>query len=345
MKPSVSETPFGKLADGSPITEFSLDNGAGMVLRVLNYGCIIRRWTVTPADGRAVDLVLGFDTAGEYERDRTFRGALVGRFANRIAGGRFELDGAVFQLSQNEGPHHLHGGRCGFHKRLWQASPSVEEDRARVNLYRLSLAGEEGYPGNLLVMVTYELLASGALRCFYQAVSDGATPVSISQHSYFNLAGKGDVLAHELYIDAEYYLPVRDDLIPVGSAAAVAGGPFDFHRPRKIGDALLADDSQLKLAGGYDHNFVLTGIPGPQAILADPGSGRKLDIYTDCPGLQFYSGQYMDVPHAGLCLEPQQFPDAPNHASFPSLICRPGEPCSMSTLYVVHQGGASGPDY
>lgn len=344
MKPSVSETPFGKLADGLPISEFSLDNGTGMVLGVLNYGCIIRRWTLSTAEGSTADLVLGFNTGEEYERDQSYMGALVGRYANRIAGGRFELDGALFQLSRNEGPHHLHGGVAGFHKKVWQATASVEDDRARINLYRLSLAGEEGYPGNLLVMVTYELLASGALRCLYQAVSDRATPFSISQHSYFNLAGKGDVLAHELYIDAEYYLPVRDDLIPVGRAAPVAGGAFDFRQPRRIGEGLRADDFQLKLAGGYDHNFVLDGIPGPQAVLADPESGRRLEIYTDCPGLQFYSGQYMDKPHAGLCLEPQQFPDAPNHASFPMVVCRPGEPCSMSTLYVVSQGGSRGLD-
>ncbi|WP_083940957.1 aldose epimerase family protein [Pseudoduganella violaceinigra] len=343
MNPSVSETPFGTLSDGRPITEFCLDNGAGMVLRVLDYGCIIRRWMLATPDAYKVDLVLGFDTGEEYERDTSYMGALVGRFANRIAGGQFELDGKTFQLGQNEGPHHLHGGEAGFHKQMWQASASVEDDRARLNLYRLSPAGEEGYPGSLLVMVTYELLAFGALRCLYQAVSDQATLFNISQHSYFNLAGTGKVLDHELYIDAENYLPVRDDLIPVGGVAPVAGGPFDFRQPRSIRDRLLVDDAQLKLAGGFDHNFVLDGIPGPQAVLAAPESGRRLEIYTDCPGLQFYSGQYMDRPHAGLCLEPQQFPDAPNHASFPMLICRPGEPCSMSTLYVVSQGGRRGP--
>lgn len=344
MKPSVSQSPFGVLADGRPISAFVLDNGAGMALEVLDYGCIIRRWTLAGADGNAVDLVLGFDTLEEYERDKSYMGALVGRFANRIAGGRFELDGKTFQLGQNEGPHHLHGGAAGFHKQVWQAHASVQDDCARINLYRLSPAGEEGYPGDLLVMVTYELLASGALRCLYQAVSDRATPFSISQHGYFNLAGKGDVLDHELNVDAEYYLPVRDDLIPAGAAAPVAGGPFDFRRPRRIGDGLLADDAELRLAGGYDHNFVLAGIPGPQAVLADPESGRRLEIYTDCPGLQFYSGQYMDRPHTGLCLEPQQFPDAPNHASFPMLVCRPGEPCTMSALYVVSQGGRRGTD-
>ncbi|WP_082591403.1 aldose epimerase family protein [Duganella sp. Root198D2] len=352
MKPSVSQSRFGELADGRPVTEFTLDNGTGMLLRVLDYGCIIRRWTLAVSSEEPVDLVLGFDTVREYETDASYMGALVGRFANRIAGGRFALDGKVHQLGRNEGMHHLHGGAAGFHKQMWQTGFHVENELARLIMYRLSPAGEEGYPGNLLVMVTYELLASGALRCTYQAASDQATPVSISQHSYFNVAGRGDVLSHLLWIDADLYLPVRDDLIPVGRAEPVTGGPFDFRLARCIGSSLGTDDRQLMLARGYDHNFVLGAIPGPQAWLRDPASGRRLRIYTDCPGLQFYSGQYLDAsaggqgrrfgPHAGLCLEPQQFPDAPNQPSFPGMVCRPGEPCAMSTLYVVDAGGNHG---
>jgi len=352
MKPSVSQSVFGELATGEPITEFTLNNGTGMELRVLDFGCIIRRWTVDASPDEPADLVLGFDSAREYEVDASYMGALVGRFANRIDGGRFSLDGRAYQLGQNEGIHHLHGGAAGFHKQMWQSNIHVEDDKARINLYRLSPAGEEGYPGNLLVMVTYELLASGALRCTYQAVSDEATPVSISQHSYFNVAGRGDVLSHQLWIDADLYLPVREDLIPVGRAEPVMGGPFDFRFVRSIRSGLDSDDKQLALAGGYDHNFVLGAIPGPQAWLRDPASGRRLRIYTDCPGLQFYSGQYLDGssgglgrtfgPHAGLCLETQQFPDAPNQPSFPNLVCRPGEPCAMSTLYVVDGGGNHG---
>jgi len=342
MSPAVSAMPFGELSGGRQVNEYTLDNGAGMQLKVLEYGCIIRRWTLD-----SVDLVLGFDTLQHYERDRSYMGALVGRFANRVDGGRLALDGATWQLDRNEGPNHLHGGSAGFHKQMWQAAASAEQDRARISLYRLSPAGEQGYPGNLLVMVTYELLASGALSCFYQAVSDQATVVSISQHSYFNLAGKGDILGHELSIDSDFYLPVREDLIPTGEVAPVAGSPFDFRHPRRIGNS-LAD------AGGYDHNFVLAGIPGPHASLCDPQSGLRLELYTDCPGLQFYSGDYLDGSlsgqgrsfgaHAGLCLEPQQFPDAPNHASFPKLICRPGEPCSMSTVYALDTGDCRGPD-
>lgn len=354
MSPTVSHARFGELADGRQVTEYTLENGAGMQLKVLDYGCIIRRWLMESAKDEKVDLVLGFDTLSEYERDRSYVGALVGRFANRIAGGSFALDGKTWQLDRNEGRNHLHGGSAGFHKQLWQANTGVDEDRARINLYRLSPAGEQGYPGSLLVMVTYELLASGALRCMYQAVSDEPTFVSISQHSYFNLAGKGDVLAHELCLDAEYFLPVREDLIPTGDVAPVAGGPFDFRQPRRIGSGLHAEHPQLAVAGGYDHNFVLAGIPGPHASLADPVSGRRLEIFTDSPGMQFYSGNYLDGSlsgqgrvfgkYAGLCLEPQQFPDAPNHAAFPKMICRPGEPCCMSTVYVVHTGGGRGPD-
>lgn len=354
MKPSVREQLMGELADGRPVTEFTLESGTGMQLKVLDYGCIIRRWTLHADTAHAAEIVLGFDTLQEYERDQAYMGALVGRFANRIADGRFELDGRAYQLEQNEGVNHLHGGHAGFHKQLWQARASADNKAARVNLYRLSPAGEAGYPGNLVVMVTYELLASGALRCLYQAVSDRATPVSISQHSYFNLAGHGDVLGHQLCIDAEHYLPVRDDLIPTGELAAVAGGPFDFRLAQRIGSGLCLDDPQLRLAGGYDHNFVLAGIPGPHASLADPVSGRRLEIYTDSPGLQFYSGNYLDGslagqgrvfgPHAGLCLEPQQFPDAPNHAAFPRQVCRPGQPCCMSTLYALDNWRLRGTD-
>lgn len=354
MSPSISQALFGELADGRPVREYTLENGGGMQLKVLDFGCIIRRWLLdTPSDEK-VDLVLGFDTLREYEQDSSYMGALVGRFANRIDGGSFKLDGKSWQLDRNEGRNHLHGGRNGFHKQMWHASAGVEEDRARINLYRLSPAGEEGYPGSLLVMVTYELHTSGALRCMYQAVSDQATPVSISQHSYFNLAGKGDVLSHELCLDAEYYLPVREDLVPTGEAAPVDGSPFDFRLARRIGSGLCADHPQLAVARGYDHNFVLAGIPGPHASLADQESGRRLEIYTDSPGMQFYSGNYLDGSlsgqgrvfgaHAGLCLEPQQFPDAPNHAFFPKQICRPGEPCCMSTVYVLDTGGGHGPD-
>lgn len=343
MKPYVEKRWFGELANGEPVMEYTLDNGSGMQLMVLDFGCIIRAWTVLAADAGPVNLVLGFDSLKDYELDRAYVGALVGRFANRIDHGRFELDGRRYQLTQNEGENHLHGGTRGFHKQLWHAQPGASDEAVWINLYRLCPNGEEGYPADLLVMVSYELYAGGDLRCCYQALSDRATPVSISQHSYFNLAGTGDILDHELCIDAEYYLRVRPDLIPDGTVGAVAGGPFDFRRGRRIGSGLCEEHPQLRLAGGYDHNFVLAGIPGSHASLADPVSGRRLDIFTDCPGLQFYSGNYLDGSlqgqgrvfgrHAGLCLEPQQFPDAPNHPDFPKRVCRPGEPCSMATLY------------
>jgi aldose 1-epimerase len=336
---------YGELSNGSPVTSYTLDNGSGMRLEALDYGGIIRSWTVEQPGAAPVNLVLGFDALADYERDRAYFGAVVGRFANRIAHGRFELAERRYQLSRNEGEHHLHGGVLGFHKQLWQAHAGADEGAAWLNLHRLSPDGEEGYPGDLLAMVSYHLSASGALRCRYQAVADRATPFSASQHSYFNLAGKGDILGHELRVAAGHYLPVRPDLIPTGERAAVDGTPFDFRQARRIGDALRAEHAQLALAGGFDHNFVLAGAAGPHAILSDPVSGRRLEIYTDCPGLQFYSGNYLDGSlsgqgrgferHAGLCLEPQQFPDAPNHPDFPQLVCRPGAPCSMATLYAL----------
>lgn len=345
MKPCVDSRLFGELANGEPVMEFTLDNGQGMLLSVLDYGCIIRSWRVLARRGAPVDFVLGFDTLLDYERDTAYFGAVVGRFANRISGGRYECDGAIVQLAQNEGENHLHGGRRGFHKQCWQGHASSDNHSARLSLCRLSRDGEEGYPGNLLVMITYELTGSGELRCTYQAASDQPTPVSISQHSYFNLAGEGDILGHELCVDAAHYLPVRPDLVPTGELREVAGGPFDFRKKRRIGSALTEAEPQLALAHGYDHNFVLVRGPGPQACLADPASGRQMDLYTDCPGLQFYSGNYLDgalggkgrgfTRHAGLCLEPQHFPDAPNQRGFPAAICRPGAPYSANTRYVI----------
>jgi aldose 1-epimerase len=345
MKPAVDSRLFGELANGEPVMEFTLDNGQGMLLSVLDYGCIIRSWRVLPQRGRPVDFVLGFDTLREYERDTAYVGALVGRYANRIGGGRFELGGRRYQLARNEGDNHLHGGQRGLHKHCWQAHAGGDQHTARLSLCRFSKDGEEGYPGNLLLMVTYELTASGELRCCYQAVADQPTPVSLSQHSYFNLAGEGDILGHELAIDATHFLPVGPGLLPTGELQEVAGSAFDFRQGRRIGSAMAEGGPQLALGHGYDHNFALDPGPGPQARLTDPLSGRRMELYTDCPGLQFYSGNYLDgtlggkgrdfVRHAGLCLEPQHFPDAPNRPQFPDAICRPGAPYSATTRYVM----------
>lgn len=345
MKASVDCHRFGALGNGQPVTVYTLDNGAGMRLEVLDYGCIIRSWTLEQGGASPVNLVLGFDTLADYEYDRAYFGALVGRFANRIDQGRFELADRRYQLTRNEGEHHLHGGALGFHQQLWQGHAGASSDAAWINLFRLSPDGEEGYPGDVLAMVSYQLSSAGALRCRYQAVADRPTPFSVSQHSYFNLAGKGDILGHELQVNADYYLPVRPDLIPTGACDVVAGTPFDFRQARRIGSGIAGEHPQLALAAGYDHNFVLAGVPGPHAVLSDPVSGRRMEIYTDCPGLQFYSGNYLDGSlsgqgrvfgrHAGLCLEPQQFPDAPNHSDFPQLVCRPGAAASMATLYAL----------
>jgi len=345
MKPCADRNHFGTLADGRPVLEFTIHNGNGMQLKVLNYGGIIRRWRLEEGPGAPVDIVLGFDTLRDYVCDSAYFGALIGRYANRIDGGCFTLDGRACRLTRNDGRNHLHGGSLGFHKQLWQAEASADDGAVRLTLHRFSPAGEEGYPGALLVMASYELTVSGALRCRYQAAADAATPLSISQHSYFNLAGGGDILEHELCIDADHYLPVRTDLIPTGELRAVAGGAFDFRLARHVRSGLSDDDPQLKIARGYDHNFALARHPGPHASLVDPVSGRRMEIHTDYPGLQFYSGNYLDgslsglgrviSAHAGLCLEPQQFPDAPNQPRFPSAICRPGTPCSSQSCYIL----------
>lgn len=316
MKPHVDSRLFGELANGEPVMEFTLDNGQGMLLSVLDYGCIIRSWRILARYGAPVDFVLGFDTLLEYERDTALFGALRGRFAGRIA-----------------------GGRRGFHKRSWQGHASSDNETARLSLCRLSRDGEEGYPGNLLVMVTYELSVGGELRCCYQAMSDQATPVSISQHIYFNLAGEGDVLRHELCIDAAHYLAVGADMLPNGELQEVAGSPFDFRLENPIGRRLAEPAPQLMLAGGFDHTFILAGGSGPQARLSDPASGRCMDIYTDCPGLQFYSGNQLNgsmggkgrefTRHAGLCLEPQHV--------LPDARCRPGVPYSAGSRYVIER--------
>ena len=349
MKPEVHADRFGVLASGQPVQEFTLDNGAGMQLKVLDFGGILRSWTVRDRHGATIDLVLGFDTLQEYERDKAYFGGLVGRFANRIGKGRFTLDNRAWQLPQNDGANHLHGGPAGFSKQMWHVHAGADEDAARVHLYRLSPAGEEGYPGTLVALVMYELSKRGELCFQVMAMSDQSTPVSISQHSYFNLAGGGDVLGHELCIDADYFLPTTPDLIPTGELHAVDGTPFDFRLPRRIGSGLCEEHEQLLRAHGYDHNFALVGGAGPHVCLSDPVSGRRMDIFTDAPGMQFYSGNYLDGSlgglgraferYAGLCLEPQHFPDAPNHPDFPDAICRPGTVSRMTTRYVLYCPG------
>jgi aldose 1-epimerase len=311
---SVSSSPFGVLADGVPIERFALVNTRGTTVAVLTYGGIVQR-----VELGGVNVVLGYDdlasyTSEAYRAAMPYYGAIIGRYGNRIAGGRFTLDGQEFVLPLNNGPNSLHGGELGFHTRVWEASPVV----GGVRLSRTSPDGECGYPGTLEVAVTYTLDADDRLRISYEARTYAPTVLNLTNHTYWNLAGGGTIDDHELRIDASRYTPVDGALIPTGELADVAGTPMDFREPRRIGDY------------EYDHNWVLDG----DVLLRDPGSGRTLTVSTSEPGLQFYAGGMLETPRAGLALETQHFPDSPNRPEFPSTVLRPGETFSSTTVLV-----------
>ncbi|MGW0610002.1 aldose epimerase family protein [Streptomyces sp. NPDC002788] len=326
---------FGTLPDGTPVHRWTLER-AGVRVRVLTYGGIVQsvevpdRWgsarssAAESGGGPAGSVVLGFpDLDGYLAHPEPYLGALVGRYANRIAGGRFALDGRMYTLEPNNGPNSLHGGGCGFDKRVWDAAP-VEHG---VRLSRLSPHGEEGFPGRLEVSATYTLQESGALRIAYEAVADAPTVVNLTNHSYFNLAGSGEAGGHELRLAASRYTPVDADLIPTGSLDEVAGTRFDFREARKIGS-------------GYDHNFVfdkgVTATAVEVAELRDPASGRVMTVATTEPGLQLYTAEHLGEPFApgdGIALETQHFPDSPNRPEFPTTVLRPGEVYRSETVY------------
>jgi aldose 1-epimerase len=334
MRETVHKAPFGQMPDGAAVSLFTLTNAHGMVAKITDFGAIVTELHVPGRDGVLADVVLGFDALDPYLGEHPYFGALIGRYGNRIAGARFELDGETFQLDMNDGANHLHGGRGGFHKVKWTA----QADDEGLTLHYHSPDGDQGYPGNLEATVRYELSDDNELAMFCAAVSDRATPVNLTQHSYFNLAGEGDILAHELMIRADVFTPVDSALIPTGELAPLAGTPFDFRSSRPIGERIGEPDEQLQYGAGYDHNFVIDKLPGRMALAAracDPASGRVLELFTEEPGVQFYSGNYLDgslagkgrrFPHrGGFCLEPQHFPDSPNQPTFPDTILRPGE--------------------
>lgn len=316
---------------------FTLTNAHGVVVKVTNYGGIIVSLRVPDRTGRVGDVVLGYDSLDAYLRDSRYLGAIVGRFANRIAGARFTLDGTPYRLAANDGRNHLHGGRKGFDKVVWRADPFNTDGGAGVRLGHSSPDGDEGYPGTLEVRVTYTLTDRNEVMVDYLATTDKATPVNLTQHSYFNLAGSGDILAHLVQINADAITPVDQDLIPTGAFAPVAGGPFDFRSPAPIGARIAIDDQQLRRGGGYDHNFVLNR-RGPGLVVAarvsDPASGRTLAVHTTEPGLQLYAGD-----RRALCLETQHYPDSPNQATFPSTILRPGVEFRSQTVFAFGVGG------
>ncbi|MGW2521057.1 aldose epimerase family protein [Streptomyces sp. NPDC001617] len=313
---------FGTLSDGSPVRRWTLER-AGVRVRILSYGGIVQSVEIPDRDGRTADVVLGFaDLDGYLDHPEPFLGALIGRYANRIAGARFPLDGVTYALEPNNAPNSLHGGAQGFDKRVWDVAP-VEHG---VRLSRVSPHGEEGFPGRLDVSVTYTLDASGSLRIAYEAVTDAPTLVNLTNHSYWNLAGSGDAGGHELRIAAARYTPVDADLIPTG-VEDVTGTRFDFREGKKVG-------------AGFDHNFVLDGgvteAAREVAELYDPASGRLLTVATTEPGLQLYTADHLSEPFApndGVALETQHFPDSPNRPDFPSTVLRPGEVFRSETVY------------
>jgi aldose 1-epimerase len=335
------------MPDGTPVDEIALTNGAGLEVRALTYGCIVRTLRVPDRTGQVTDVVHGFDTLDPYLRRHPYFGAVVGRYANRIANARFTLNGRTRALAANNGPHHLHGGRDGFDRRVWQAA-AVEEG-VGVVFSRTSADGEEGYPGTVDVQVTYRLNDANELSIVYRATTDAPTPVNLSQHTYFNLAGHdaGDILDHELTIDADRMTPTDEGQIPLGTLTPVEGTPFDFRSSGRIGARIDHEHEQLRHGRGYDHNFVLNGGGGGLRLVAtlrDPSSGRTLDVLTTEPGMQLYSGNLLDgsvegkggvryARRSGLCLETQHFPDSPNQPHFPSTILRPGETYHSETVF------------
>jgi aldose 1-epimerase len=342
----VTRAAFGALPDGAPVEIFTVTNGNGVEVRAISFGGIITSLRVPDRTGQSADIVLGYDTPGDYARNNSpYFGAIIGRYGNRIAKGRFSLDGAIYTLATNNGPNHLHGGVRGFDKVAWSGEATDEG----VRFGYVSKDGEEGYPGTLSVRVTYTLNDRNELAVDYEATSDKPTIVNLTQHSYFNLAGQGarDILDHRLQIDADRYTPVDPTLIPTGELAPVAGTPFDFRQPTPIGARIGDDHPQLKNGLGYDHNFVLNrsgeGLRHAARVV-DPASGRTLDIATTEPGLQFYSGNFLDgsitgkagrtyQKRYGFCLETQHFPDSPNHPDFPSAVLRPGQTYKSRTVF------------
>ncbi|MFF3844228.1 aldose epimerase family protein [Streptomyces sp. NPDC002328] len=340
---------FGELADGTKVHLWSLANG-GTKLKVLDYGGIVQSLEIPDRRGRYANVSLGFDNIEDYVAKSPYFGALIGRYGNRIGKGQFTLDGKAYQVDVNDGANSLHGGAKGFDKHVWNVEPFTKGSDVGLYLRYTSVDGEMGYPGTLKVKVTYTLTRHGDWRVDYEATTDKATVVNLTSHVYWNLAGEssGTIYDHELEIDAARYTPVDSGLIPTGELAKVAGTPFDFRRAKTVGEDIRVAHQQLLYGQGLDHNWVLdkgiTSRPAPVATLRDPSSGRSLTISTTEPGLQFYSGNFLDGTLVGtggtvyrqgdgLCLETQHYPDSPNKPGFPSTVLRPGQTYRTTTIH------------
>lgn len=341
------------IADFDSIELFTLTNAAGSEVKITNYGATVTSISVADRDGGFADIALGYDAVESYMNavDKPYFGSVVGRYGNRIAAGSFELDGETHSLARNNDPNHLHGGVIGFDKVVWDAEPVAGEGFTGLRLTYLAKDREEGYPGNLTCEVVYKLTQANELVIEYSATTDKATPVNLTNHTYFNLAGEGNgtILDHVLHLNADHFTPVDDTLIPTGEIAPVAGTPFDFTSAKPIGRDVGEEHQQLEFGLGYDHNFVLNkGDEADGMTLAatvfEPESGRFMEVFTEEPGVQFYCGNFLDgrltgkagkpyVHRGGFCLETQHYPDSPNQPDFPSTILRPGETYSTKTIY------------
>jgi aldose 1-epimerase len=343
---TITRDQFGALPTGERVDRYHLSAG-GLTADIITYGGILTSLKAPDRRGALGEVTLGFAALDPYLGNHPFFGALVGRYGNRIANGRFTLDGATYQLAQNDGANHLHGGPQGFHRKLWAAEASETDAGPQLTLRYTSPDMEEGYPGTLQATVIYTLTNAGELRIDYRATTDRPTVINLTNHTYFNLSGVGDILGHELEIPAARFIPSDAGQIPLGELRAVAGTPMDFTSRRRIGDRIGADDEQLRIAKGYDHTWVFDtplGQLGRAALVFDPASGRVMEMFTTEPGVQFYSGCQLNgslLGHDGqpirqygaLCLEAQHFPDSPNQPQFPSTTLRPGETYQQTTIY------------
>ncbi len=346
---NITTKSFGRTDDGSDVDLYTLTNSNGMKVQITNYGGIVVALFVPDRNGTLDDVVLGYDTLNEYIKNNPYFGAIVGRCCNRIARAKFTIDGKKYRLAANNGKNHLHGGIRGFDKVVWNAEVVEGEETIGIRLFYLSKDGEEGYPGNLSTTVTYLITDKNELKIIYMAKTDKPTVINLTHHSYFNLAGQGNgnILNHILMINADKFTVVDEQLLPTGELLKVNGTPMDFRTPTAIGERIDSDYRQLQYGCGYDHNYVLKthqGKPVFAARVYEPTNGRVLEVFTTEPGIQFYTGNFLDsritgkkgkvYKHRyGLCLEAQHFPDSPNRPEFPSVILRPGQTYTQETVY------------
>lgn len=341
---NIQKTAFGKTSEGKEVELYTLTNSKGVVAKITTYGALLTELDVPDRHGKVGNVVLGFDNLDQYLKGHPFFGATAGRVANRIAKGKFKLEGKEYTLAVNNGPNHLHGGLKGFDKKVWAAEAKQGKEGASVKLTYTSPDGEEGYPGTLTATVTYTLTEKNELRIDYTATTDKATPVNLTNHSYFNLAGSGDVLSHELTIAADHYTATDETLIPTGEIKSVKGTPLDFTKPALIGARIKEIPDYIK---GYDHNFVLNAGGKSLALAArvyEPSTGRVMETLTTEPGVQLYTGNHLDgsltghggvvyKKNSGFCLETQHYPDSINHPNFPSVVLNPGKTYNTTTVY------------